>query len=141
MPTIDQIAAALQGYDPQALSADHVNRFLDRLISPVSETECVGVFQALGRVLADDVISPISVPPHDNSAMDGFAFDGGQLLAGQIPVSATAPINWCNFPDADPNNLTTYSNFGRSAIDFSATARLFSEGRMISLPPDRPLPT
>lgn len=39
---------------------------------------------------------------------------------GTIGVSATAPINWCNHPDADPNNLTTYSNFGRSAIDFSA---------------------
>jgi molybdopterin molybdotransferase len=25
------------------------------------------------------VISPINVPPHDNSAMDGFAFDGAQL--------------------------------------------------------------
>lgn len=39
---------------------------------------------------------------------------------GTIGVSATAPINWCNYPDADPNNLTTYSNFGHSAIDFSA---------------------
>jgi subtilisin family serine protease len=39
---------------------------------------------------------------------------------GTIGVSATAPINWCNFPDADPNNLTTYSNYGNSAIDFSA---------------------
>ena len=39
---------------------------------------------------------------------------------GTIGVSATAPINWCNNPDADPNNLTTYSNFGHSVIDFSA---------------------
>lgn len=39
---------------------------------------------------------------------------------GTIGVSATAPINWCNNPDADPNNLTTYSNYGHSAIDFSA---------------------
>ncbi|GEM_PF-919070 len=39
---------------------------------------------------------------------------------GTIGVSATAPINWCNNPDADFNNLTTYSNFGRSAVDFSA---------------------
>ena len=39
---------------------------------------------------------------------------------GTIGVSATAPINWCNNPDADFNNLTTYSNFGHSAIDFSA---------------------
>jgi len=39
---------------------------------------------------------------------------------GTIGVSATAPINWCNHPDADFNNLTTYSNYGHSAIDFSA---------------------
>ena len=38
---------------------------------------------ALGRVLAEDVVSPISVPPHDNSAMDGYAFDGAQLRPGQ----------------------------------------------------------
>jgi molybdopterin molybdotransferase len=35
--------------------------------------------QALGRVVAQDIISPINVPAHDNSAMDGFAFDGQQL--------------------------------------------------------------
>jgi molybdopterin molybdotransferase len=37
----------------------------------------------LGRVLAQDVISPINVPAHNNSAMDGFAFDGTQLQADQ----------------------------------------------------------
>ncbi len=79
MKTLEQIAAELQGYDPQALSADGVNEFLARLVSPVTETETVGIFEALDRVLAQDVISPISVPPHDNSAMDGFAFDSAQL--------------------------------------------------------------
>ncbi|MBS3998164.1 MAG: molybdopterin molybdotransferase MoeA [Hydrogenophaga sp.] len=83
MKTIAQIAAALQGYDPQALSADQVQDFLSLLVEPVIETETIGIFDALGRVLAQDVVSPISVPPHDNSAMDGFAFDGGQLQAGQ----------------------------------------------------------
>jgi molybdopterin molybdotransferase len=83
MPTIDQIAAALQGYDPKALSAAHVNVFLDQLVQPVAVTESVGVFDALGRVLAEDVVSPISVPPHDNSAMDGFAFDGALLRPGE----------------------------------------------------------
>ena len=79
MKTIEQIAAELQGYDPQALSAGQVNEFLARLVTPVDATERVSPFGALGRVLAEDVISPISVPPHDNSAMDGFAFDGAQL--------------------------------------------------------------
>ena len=83
MKTLDQIAAELQGYDPQALSATAVNQFLAALVDPVSDTETVGIFDALGRVLAADVVSPISVPPHDNSAMDGYAFDGGQLQPGQ----------------------------------------------------------
>jgi molybdopterin molybdotransferase len=83
MKTIAQIAAELQGYDPQALSAPQVNDFLARLTDPVADTESVDVFNALGRVLAHDVVSPISVPPHDNSAMDGFAFDSTQLHTGQ----------------------------------------------------------
>jgi molybdopterin molybdotransferase len=86
MKTIDSIAQALQGYDPQALSATTVNEFLSRLVEPVTDHEPVGIFQALGRVLSHDVVSPISVPPHDNSAMDGYAFEGAQL-------SAQAPLN------------------------------------------------
>jgi molybdopterin molybdotransferase len=78
MKTLEQIAAQLQGYDPQALDAHQVNEFLARLVQPVAEVEDVGVFEALDRVLAQDVISPISVPPHDNSAMDGYAFAGAQ---------------------------------------------------------------
>ena len=83
MKTIAQIAAELQGYDPQALPADAVNAFLAELVAPVTQTERVPLFEALGRVLAEDIVSPISVPPHDNSAMDGFAFDGAQLVPGQ----------------------------------------------------------
>lgn len=93
MKTIEQIAAELQGYDPQALSADQVNEFLARLVEPVTAAEDVGVFDALDRVLAVDVVSPISVPPHDNSAMDGFAFDSALLQSGQslkLRVAGTA---------------------------------------------------
>ena len=87
MKTIEQIAAELQGYDPQALTAQQVNEFLARLVEPLreTETETVGIFDALGRVLAEDVISPISVPPLDNSAMDGFAFAGAAL--GNAPLT------------------------------------------------------
>jgi len=80
--TIDDIAAQLQGYDPKSLRASDVGRFLEQLVEPVAEIEQVGVFDALQRVLARDIVSPISVPPHDNSAMDGFAFDGSALHAG-----------------------------------------------------------
>ena len=86
MKTFDQIAAELQGYDPQALSAGAVNAFLSRLVEPVREQEDVGIFDALGRVLAADVISPVNVPPHDNSAMDGYAF-AGDVLQTRLPVT------------------------------------------------------
>jgi molybdopterin molybdotransferase len=93
MKTIEQIAAELQGYDPQALSATAVNEFLSRLVEPVTAVEVQGIFNALGRVVAQDVISPISVPPHDNSAMDGYALDGAQLRKGdalRLKVIGTA---------------------------------------------------
>jgi molybdopterin molybdotransferase len=77
--SLQSIADRLQGYDPQALSADLVNAFLGELVQPVHETQSVSPLQALDRILAKDLISPINVPPHDNSAMDGFALQGAGL--------------------------------------------------------------
>ena len=93
MKTLAQIGAELQGYDPQALSADDVLAFLSKLVAPVTDTIELPLFEALGRVLAADVISPFDVPPHDNSAMDGYAFAGAQLPAGsalELAVVGTA---------------------------------------------------
>jgi len=81
MTRIEEIAAQLAGYDPKALSVDGVQDFLARLVAPavISAREDVALADALDRVLAEDLVSPFSVPPHDNSAMDGFAFDGALL--------------------------------------------------------------
>ena len=81
MRSIAEITARLEGYDPQALGAAQVGEFLAQLVEPLQETQQVAIFDALDRVLARDIVSPISVPPHDNSAMDGYAFDGAQLKA------------------------------------------------------------
>jgi molybdopterin molybdotransferase len=83
MKSLSDIAAELQGYDPSALPAGKVNEFLAALVQPVQATEKLGLFDALDRVLAQEIVSPISVPAHDNSAMDGFAFAGSELVAGQ----------------------------------------------------------
>ena len=88
MKTLAQVAASLQGYDPQALSVDSATRFLQALAEPVQQSETVALKAALGRVLAADVISPISVPAHDNSAMDGYAFRG-ELLQPDRELSLT----------------------------------------------------
>jgi molybdopterin molybdotransferase len=42
-------------------------------VNPVLESEQIELEESLGRVLAEDVISDINVPPNDNSAMDGYA--------------------------------------------------------------------
>jgi molybdopterin molybdotransferase len=81
MSRVADIATALVGYDAADLSVEAVHAFLAQLVAPavVSQRESVALFDALGRVLAEDIVSPISVPPHDNSAMDGYAFDGAVL--------------------------------------------------------------
>ena len=81
--SLAEIAAHLQGYDPQALPAQEVLNFLAQLVTVIHDTQDVPIFEALNRVIAQDVISPIDVPPHDNSAMDGFAFNGAELQSDQ----------------------------------------------------------
>lgn len=57
-------------------------------VVPLVATERVATLQADGRVLAEDVISHLEVPPHDNSSMDGYALNTADLEAGQaLPVS------------------------------------------------------
>lgn len=47
---------------------------IDKLLPNIEEFEGVCFDKAMGRVLANDIISPINVPGFDNSAMDGYAF-------------------------------------------------------------------
>jgi molybdopterin molybdotransferase len=48
-------------------------------VTPVAGREVVSLRGAQGRVLAEDIIAPVNVPPFDNSAVDGFAVRGGDL--------------------------------------------------------------
>ncbi|MBI5927173.1 MAG: molybdopterin molybdotransferase MoeA [Aquabacterium sp.] len=59
------------------------------------QTESISSFEALGRVLAETVVSPVDVPPLDNSAMDGYAVRSADLAqagqAGAAPEAITLP--------------------------------------------------
>ncbi|PKG85202.1 molybdopterin molybdotransferase [Colwellia sp. 75C3] len=52
-------------------------------VSPITETLTLPIEQALHYVLAQDIASPLNVPPHDNSAMDGYAFAIESLRASK----------------------------------------------------------
>jgi molybdopterin molybdotransferase len=48
-------------------------RLIAERIAPVSGRDSVTLREAAGRVLAEDIIAPVNVPPFDNSAVDGYA--------------------------------------------------------------------
>jgi len=56
---------------------------------PLADTDSVSTFEADGRVLAQDLVSALQVPPCDNSAMDGYALRCADLLkhGSVLPVS------------------------------------------------------
>lgn len=54
---------------------------LKDVFPPVVETERVLLDRVAGRILADDLLAPIDVPAHDNSAVDGYAFRHADLVA------------------------------------------------------------
>ena len=73
MKRIIQIVSGLEGYDPDALHVDKARAAIRACLSPIADTESLPIRQALGRVLAQDIVPGINVPAHDNSAMDGYA--------------------------------------------------------------------
>jgi len=60
---------------------------------PLAEAETVSTFDALGRVLAQEVRSALDVPPADNTSMDGYALRCADVPAAgtRLPVSARIP--------------------------------------------------
>ncbi len=76
---LQQIASCVSGYDPNALRVDAALAVIQSSVQPVQAVERLAVRAALGRVLAQDIISPIDVPAHDNSAMDGYALRGADI--------------------------------------------------------------
>lgn len=66
-----------------ALQVDQARQLMNEFVAARRKeltTEHVSLQQALGRILAKDLISPIDVPAADNSAMDGYAFNSASLL-------------------------------------------------------------
>lgn len=76
--TIAQASCA-DDYDPNSMPVDKARAFIHRFLEPVSATVRVPIRSALGRVLAENVTSPVDVPSHRNSAMDGWAMRGADL--------------------------------------------------------------
>lgn len=76
------------------LPVPQAQALLAQMITPLTvcagTTEHLPLPQAGGRILAQNLISPVDVPPHNNSAMDGYAFAGCAL--GTVPAGQTLAL-------------------------------------------------
>ncbi|HEV8501858.1 MAG TPA: gephyrin-like molybdotransferase Glp [Casimicrobiaceae bacterium] len=104
-------------YDPNSMPVERARTLIRQFLTPVTAIERVHIRAALGRTLAADVISPIDVPGHDNSAMDGWAV---------------------RFADLASTGETTLARIGESfagrpfegEVQAGETARIFTGGVM-----------
>ncbi|MEJ2435148.1 MAG: molybdopterin molybdotransferase MoeA, partial [Pseudolabrys sp.] len=64
---------------PSSLTVEQATARIAQTIAPVGAHEAVALRAALGRVLDEQVLSPLDVPPYTNSAMDGYALRGDDL--------------------------------------------------------------
>ncbi|HJV73734.1 MAG TPA: gephyrin-like molybdotransferase Glp [Noviherbaspirillum sp.] len=90
---LSEVISCLSDYDPNALSVASAQRIIRDSVTPIQTVEKVALRSALGRVLAQDIVSPINVPQHDNSAMDGYALRSADLNATQpvtLQIAGTA---------------------------------------------------
>jgi len=98
MQSLEYIASCVAGYDPNALPVAQAQAFIARLVPRVQAVESLALRSALGRVLARDIVSPIAVPSHDNSAMDGFALRSADLVADGDTLIAVAGTAYAGQP-------------------------------------------
>ncbi|MGL4251358.1 MAG: molybdopterin molybdotransferase MoeA [Aeromonas sp.] len=77
------------GFDTSGLLplSDALQGMLEQLAC-CSDSEPLPLPQALGRVLANNIASPLAVPPFDNAAMDGYAVRLADLAAGTPLIMA-----------------------------------------------------
>jgi molybdopterin molybdotransferase len=80
------------------LSVAQALQYLYSELQPINGVEQLPIRNALGRILAKDVYSPNNVPPHDHSAMDGYAVRSADLPnSGKVQLQIVG-TSWAGKP-------------------------------------------
>jgi len=74
-------ASCSDEFDPNSLSFEQALERIQQSISPIKGKKNVTIREAAGHILAEDVTSPLDVPPFINSAMDGYAISSNDIPA------------------------------------------------------------
>ena len=78
---IKKQASCSDEFDPNSLSFEQALERIQQSISPIKGKKNVTIREAAGHILAEDVTSPLDVPPFINSAMDGYAINSNDIPA------------------------------------------------------------
>jgi molybdopterin molybdotransferase len=95
--------SAVQGGSDRLLSVEEARALVAETVAGPTEAEAGWISDALGRVVAEKVVSPIPLPPWDNSAMDGYAIRAADVAgAGEdapIRLQVTGEVRAGAAPD------------------------------------------
>ncbi|MGE0237372.1 MAG: gephyrin-like molybdotransferase Glp [Parvibaculaceae bacterium] len=84
------------------LPVDEALAILTDRLGAVEGSEILALTEVDGRVLARDLVAPLPLPPFTNSAVDGYALDGGAIpttageafvVAGRVQAGAAAAVS------------------------------------------------
>ena len=68
-------SSLVDDYDPNAMSVEKAKAWIANFLNPIDQKETIHIKDALNRIVAEPIIATMSVPNHDNSAMDGYAIN------------------------------------------------------------------
>lgn len=84
------------------LTVDEARARILEAVNMIRDTHTAALRDALGRVLATDVVSPVDVPAHTNSAMDGYAVRAVDLPADGTRTFPVLGTSWAGRPYIGP---------------------------------------
>lgn len=85
-------------YNNDLLSVENTQEMIKSNINAITDTQIQSIRDALGHTLAQDVISDINVPPHRNSAMDGYAINSNDLQGNDAIQLTVVGISFAGKP-------------------------------------------
>jgi molybdopterin molybdotransferase len=96
--TLSADSTCMDDSDPSSLPIDIALKNILEEIQPVNDVVQVPILQALNRVLAEDLIATIDVPPAANSAMDGYALNSIDIPKEGVRELVIIGTSWAGNP-------------------------------------------
>lgn len=96
--TINKQPGCSDPFEKDAIRVDDARRSILQRIDVLAEFQKVPIRDSLNRVLFEEIRSPMNVPAHDNSAMDGYALNHQDLPADEVKSMTVAGTAYAGKP-------------------------------------------